>query len=69
MTRTAYSYARFSSAEQEKGDSEDRQTKDAKAYADANDFVLEPLGVDRGISAYHGKNISEGVIGDFIKTS
>src|SRR5271165_2247049 len=67
MTRTAYSYARFSSAEQEKGDSEDRQTKDAKAYADANDFVLEPLGVDRGISAYHGKNISEGVIGDFIK--
>ena len=68
VQRTAYSYARFSTLQQEEGDSERRQIDDARAYATANGFALdESIGVDRGKSAYHGKNLSEGALGEFIK--
>ena len=63
----AFSYSRFSTAEQSTGDSERRQSEDAKAYAEEHGYALESIGVDRGISAFRGKNIEEGVIGDFIK--
>jgi DNA invertase Pin-like site-specific DNA recombinase len=65
--RTAYSYARFSTPEQETGDSERRQAKQAKVYAKEHNFELVSLGIDRGLSAYSGKSISKGILGHFIK--
>jgi len=68
MQRLAFSYARFSSIEQERGDSERRQIESARRYAADNGFVLDKsIGVDRGKSAYTGKNVSEGQLGEFIK--
>jgi hypothetical protein len=64
----AYSYARFSTPEQERGDSERRQIEAARQYAEQHGFVLdESIVVDRGISAFAGKNVSEGALGEFIK--
>jgi archaellum component FlaC len=65
--RTAYSYARFSTLDQQTGDSERRQAKQAEDYAKEHNFKLVSLGVDGGLSAYSGKNISEGILGYFIK--
>ena len=57
----AYSYARFSTPEQERGDSERRQIEAARQYAEQHGFVLdESIVVDRGVSAFAGKNVSEG---------
>jgi DNA invertase Pin-like site-specific DNA recombinase len=69
MTRPiAYSYARFSTAEQERGDSERRQIDAARQYAELQGFVLdESIGVDRGKSGFTGKNIATGVLGEFIR--
>ena len=65
---TAYSYARFSTPEQERGDSERRQIEAARVYAEQHGFVLdESIVVDRGVSAFAGKNVSEGALGEFIK--
>jgi DNA invertase Pin-like site-specific DNA recombinase len=64
----AYSYARFSTPEQERGDSERRQIDAARHYAEQQGFDLdESVVVDRGISAFAGKNVSEGALGEFIK--
>ena len=64
----AYSYARFSTPEQERGDSERRQIEAARQYAEQHGFVLdESIVVDRGMSAFAGKNVSEGALGEFIK--
>ncbi|MDX6463258.1 MAG: hypothetical protein QOE55_6955, partial [Acidobacteriaceae bacterium] len=64
----AYSYARFSTPEQDRGDSERRQIEAARQYAEQHGFVLdESIVVDRGISAFAGKNVSEGALGEFIK--
>jgi hypothetical protein len=52
----AYSYARFSTPEQERGDSERRQIEAARQYAEQHGFVLdESIVVDRGISAFAGR--------------
>lgn len=57
----AYSYARFSTPEQLKGDSLRRQADMAARYAAANGLEMdESLTMrDLGISAYRGKNLSE----------
>ena len=64
MTRPiAYSYARFSTPEQERGDSERRQIEDTRKYAEEHGYMLdESIGVDRGKSAFTGKNISDGAL-------
>lgn len=60
-TRTAYSYIRFSTAEQSLGDSERRQLEKAKAYAAAHGLKLsERSFADRGVSAFHGKHRRNG---------
>ena len=66
MFRTAISYTRFSSARQALGHSEERQIESARQYAKENGFVLKEI-VDRGLSGYTGKNVSEGVLGDLIR--
>ena len=69
MTRPiAYSYARFSTSEQERGDSERRQIEDTRKYAEEHGYTLdESIGVDRGKSAFTGKNISDRALGEFIR--
>ena len=68
MSTLAYSYARFSSAAQGEGDSELRQLDAARQYAAEKGFLLdESLGVDRGLSGFSGENLSEGVLGEFIR--
>ena len=72
MSTTAYSYMRFSTAIQLKGDSTRRQLNLATTYIknnpDLNLKLDDTLNLDdRGISAFRGKNIKEGGLGHFIK--
>jgi len=63
----AYSYIRFSSAKQELGDSLRRQLKLAEAYAERNQLTLDTHSFqDLGVSAFKGKNSTEGKLGTFI---
>jgi DNA invertase Pin-like site-specific DNA recombinase len=65
---TAYSYIRFSSKPQEEGDSIRRQTEAARAWAERNKVPLDTsLQIDRGISAFKGKNADVGALGEFLK--
>jgi DNA invertase Pin-like site-specific DNA recombinase len=63
--RAAYSYLRFSSPEQAKGDSFRRQFELAGRYAEANNLDLdESLSFhDLGVSAYRGTNSETGQLG------
>ena len=65
----AYSYVRFSTPEQLKGDSFRRQTIAAEKYARANGHILDQkLNMqDLGISAYRGDNVRKGALGAFLK--
>ena len=68
LQRTAYSYIRFSSAQQEKGDSLRRQTdlRD-QVLAEHPEWTLaETTYQDLGKSAYDGSNIADGALGAFI---
>lgn len=69
MTR-AYSYLRFSTPEQMRGDSFRRQSALAQAYAQKHGLDLDTSlsFYDLGVSAYYGKNVSaEGQLGNFIQ--
>lgn len=65
----AYSYVRFSTPEQSKGDSLRRQTEAAEQYAKQNGLELDTSLTlhDLGIPAFHGRNVEEGRLGAFIK--
>lgn len=65
----AFSYLRFSSVEQEKGDSIRRQTNGSQTWCDRNQILLDDsLSLsDFGISAFKGKNVSEGALGEFLE--
>ncbi|ELY5145269.1 recombinase family protein [Vibrio vulnificus] len=66
-TPIAYSYIRFSSLEQAKGDSFRRQTTLAKDYCDKHGLNLADLTLrDLGKSAYHGTHFKDGALGEFI---
>jgi hypothetical protein len=66
--RRAYSYIRFSSAEQEKGDSLHRQIElRDKILAQHPEWILDKTPLqDLGVSAWEGANITEGALGLFI---
>ena len=66
---TAYSYIRFSTPEQQKGDSLRRQLELSQAYAAKHGLILdESLNLrDLGISAFKGKNVERGALGAFIQ--
>jgi len=68
VQRRAYSYIRFSSAEQEKGDSVRRQAElRDKILAQHPEWVLDERPIrDFGLSGWEGKNITEGALGLFI---
>jgi DNA invertase Pin-like site-specific DNA recombinase len=65
---TAYSYIRFSTAEQTKGDSLRRQIELSESYAEKHDLNLDKsLSIkDLGVSAYDSSNISKGALGVFL---
>jgi DNA invertase Pin-like site-specific DNA recombinase len=65
----AYSYLRFSTPDQLKGDSFRRQTEGSREYAKRHRLDLdETLSFkDLGVSAFRGKNVQEGELGVFIK--
>lgn len=63
-----YSYLRFSTPEQAKGDSRRRQEQLAQDYAQRKGLELDDtLNLrDSGLSAYSGANITEGALGVFL---
>ncbi|BBF94485.1 recombinase family protein [Blastochloris tepida] len=63
----AYSYLRFSTPEQMKGDSFRRQTEAAKLYADRHGLTLDQdlTFRDLGVSAFRGRNAERGSLADF----
>jgi DNA invertase Pin-like site-specific DNA recombinase len=65
----AYSYLRFSTPEQSKGDSHRRQTQLAADYALRNSLALdtELTFHDLGVSAFRGTNAETGRLGDFLE--
>lgn len=68
MPDIAYSYVRFSTPQQIKGDSLRRQLEASERYVTENGLVLdETLNLrDLGISAFRGKNVERGALGAFI---
>jgi DNA invertase Pin-like site-specific DNA recombinase len=65
----AYSYIRFSSEKQRKGDSLRRQLEDSEVYAAANGLTIDTTLKfrDEGLSAYDGANLEKGDLGKFIE--
>lgn len=64
----AYSYIRFSTPEQSKGDSLRRQTVLAEAYVKQHGLDLQDLSYqDLGISAFRGSNLETGALGQFLE--
>jgi DNA invertase Pin-like site-specific DNA recombinase len=66
MTK-AYSYVRFSTPDQAKGDSYRRQTEAANEYAQRNGLALDTefTLADLGISAFYGANAKTGALNTF----
>lgn len=67
-TNVAFSYIRFSSPAQMKGDSLRRQTEASEEYAQEHGLYIDhSLHLqDLGISAFHGKNATEGKLAGFL---
>jgi DNA invertase Pin-like site-specific DNA recombinase len=65
----AYSYVRFSTPEQAKGHSLQRQTEAAQAWAAANGVTLddELSFQDKGVSGFTGANLETGALGVFLE--
>lgn len=65
----AYSYLRFSTPEQIKGDSLRRQTAAAEDYCRAHGLELDTeLNLrDLGVSAFRGDNVTQGALGAFLQ--
>lgn len=65
----AYSYLRFSTPEQSKGDSSSRQSRLAADYAARKGLELDDQLVfhDEGVSAYRGANATEGRLAAFLE--
>lgn len=61
------SYLRFSLAVQSKGDSTRRQTDLAKTWCEKNGKKLTDRLDDKGISAFRGRNSSEGALSSFLE--
>ncbi|MEI7730145.1 MAG: recombinase family protein [Verrucomicrobiota bacterium] len=64
--KRAYNYVRFSSPPQEWGASERRQDDAAKAYCAKNGLTLVEKYIDKGVSAWKGKN-KKNALGELVK--
>lgn len=63
----AYSYVRFSTADQVKGDSQRRQVEAAEAWCKARGVQLVQHYQDLGVSAFRGKNVETGALAKFLQ--
>jgi DNA invertase Pin-like site-specific DNA recombinase len=66
MVNTAYSYIRFSTRDQIKGDSLRRQTEAAALWCKQKGIALADSYQDLGVSAFHGKNAETGSLALFL---
>ena len=68
MTVTAYSYLRFSTPRQQWGDSQRRQADNSAGYCKRKELHLDTAlkFYDKGVSGFHGKNLTEGALGRFL---
>jgi DNA invertase Pin-like site-specific DNA recombinase len=66
MTK-AYSYIRFSTPEQLKGNSQDRQKMLAERYCKAKGLILDSTLKDLGKSAFKGDHVRKGALGVFLE--
>ncbi|WP_201268787.1 recombinase family protein [Sinorhizobium meliloti] len=64
----AYSYVRFSTPEQMKGDSFRRQIEAAERYAATRGLEMDTKFAfhDLGVSAWQGRNKTDGMLGEFL---
>ncbi len=67
MGNKAYSYIRMSTEGQLRGDSLRRQLEASREYAAANGLELDESMQDIGISAFRGRNRTEGALGWFLR--
>jgi DNA invertase Pin-like site-specific DNA recombinase len=67
--KDAFSYIRFSSPEQAKGDSFRRQSEKAEAWAKANGYRIVKSWEDLGVSSYRGQNAAKGGFGEFLRAA
>ncbi|WP_010485301.1 recombinase family protein [Pseudomonas sp. S9] len=69
MKKRAYSYSRWSSERQSAGDSHRRKAATAQRWLEAHpEYELVDTIIDKGVSAFKGKNLSEGsALGTFIQ--
>jgi DNA invertase Pin-like site-specific DNA recombinase len=67
MTKQAYLYGRWSTLEQAKGSTLDRQLRNGTAFAEAKGLPIIETIIDEGRSAYTGANITTGNLGMFAK--
>jgi DNA invertase Pin-like site-specific DNA recombinase len=67
----AFSYIRFSSRPQERGDSIRRQTENSTKYAAKHGLLLDDaLNLrDLGLSAFDGSNLAKGALGAFLESA
>ena len=65
----AFSYVRFSSSAQEKGDSLRRQTQGSEDYAKRKGYLLDDSLnlLDLGVSAFRVRNVREGALSAFLE--
>ena len=65
----AYSYVRFSTPDQARGDSQRRQVEAARRYATTRDLELDDTLTfkDLGVSAFRGANVETGRLGEFLE--
>ena len=65
----AYSYIRFSTPEQRKGDSLRRQTELSDKFIEEHNLslVTDIIMNDEGLSAYHGTHRTKGALGAFLQ--
>lgn len=67
MTAKAYSYIRFSTPEQARGDSLRRQAEKAASWCKERGIELDDSLRDLGVSAYHGANRTTGALRSFLE--
>ena len=67
LVTKAFSYSRFSSPEQRKGDSLRRQVEASRKFAQAHGLELDEGLSDIGISAYRGANRYKGALARFLQ--
>src|SRR5262245_48016166 len=66
MKSKAYSYVRFSSGDQIKGDSQRRQIEATEDWCRKNGVQLVTRYSDLGVAAFRGKNAQTGALGKFL---